>query len=131
MVNRKSKDDEENSVTELEPEDEYEYESESDTSNTYSGISTTFDVQVENNQYKIHRLDSVPNPGHELTVETAKVIGDTLVVKENFADRTDDNIVSASVVSNGGYSETWTIDAEINTVAVEHPYNDHPYVKQI
>lgn len=109
----------------------YSYNQSSDIKDGYIGSSGRFDVEVQNNNYKVKRSDSVPNPGSELDVKEVRVVGSTLVIEEEFLDTTEDDVAVASVVSSGGYTKSWSIYAEVDSVAVEHPYNDNPYMKQL
>lgn len=120
-----------NSTIPVDKNTNYEYDSEADMNDTYSGIPATFDVNVNDGVYQVQRTDAVPNPGSTLAVEDAQIVGNTLVIEESFVDETDDNIASASVISTGSYSESWNLEVDIQKVAVEHPYNDHPYVESI
>jgi hypothetical protein len=108
---------------------EYTYKSVRDGSQSYT--TSGFEVTVENNTYKISRVDDVSNPGTSLKVESARVVGNTLVIKEEFIDTTDDNVVTPSVVSTSLYTESWELDLDIDTVAIEHPYGENPYIREL
>jgi hypothetical protein len=88
-----------------------------------------FNVTVENRtQYTVIRQDSVANPSHALQPTDARVIGTTLVIREESIKRNDSNTLSPSVVSTGSYTKRWNITVPIDRVAVYHPYRKYPYV---
>lgn len=108
---------------------EYTYNSTRDGNQSYTTFK--FEVQVKDDTYKISRIDDAANPGTSLRVEQARVVGSTLVIKEEFVDTTRDNVAAPSVVSTSGYDESWQLDLDIDTVAVEHPYGENPYIKNL
>lgn len=91
-----------------------------------------FDVNIKQGKYKISRMDRVRNPAYGLSVDKAYVVGETLVIEEEFVKQNDDNIVAPTVISYGGYNRGWNLDdLKITRVAVYHPYNDRPYVRDL
>lgn len=108
---------------------EYTYNSTRDGDQSYT--LSEFKVEVENNTYTVNRIDDVANPGTSLEVKNARVVGSTMVIEEKFVDTTDSNIAAPSVISTSGYEESWELDLDINTIAIEHPYGENPYVKNL
>lgn len=108
---------------------EYIYNSTRDANQSYTSFK--FEVTVKNDTYKVSRIDDVANPGTSLDVEEARVVGSTLVINEEFIDTTDDNVATPSVVSTSSYGKSWELDLNIDTVAIEHPYSENPYIKDL
>lgn len=108
---------------------EYTYNSTRDSDQSYT--LSMFEVEIKNNTYIVSRTDDVANPGTSLEIEDARVVGSTLVIEEEFVDTTDSNIAAPSVVSTSSYQESWELDLDIDTIAIEHPYGENPYVKNL
>lgn len=108
---------------------EYTYNSTRDSDQSYT--LSMFEVEIKNNTYIVSRTDDVANPGTSLEIKDARVVGSTLVIEEEFVDTTDSNIAAPSVVSTSSYQESWELDLDIDTIAIEHPYGENPYVKNL
>lgn len=60
-----------------------------------------FDLNIKQGRYKISRMDRVQNPAYGLSVDKAYVVGETLVIEEEFVKQKDDNLVAPTVISYG------------------------------
>lgn len=116
-------------VSELEELDgEYSY----DQTVSADAVQVSFEVTKDGNIYSVSRSDTVPNPSSSLEVKKAYIVGDTLVIEEEFVDTSDEDTVAPTVISYASYEKSWEIsDANIKRVAVEHPHHDNPYVKEL
>lgn len=89
-----------------------------------------FTVKNVDNEYKVTRTDTVPNPAYNLFVKEYRVKDNKLVIIEDFVDNSPDNMAAPSVISQSGYEETFNLDQDIDHIIIYHPFGDKPYVRQ-